>query len=142
MGVFRCDLPFDIIEWSTGVYDLFELPRGFRVSRAETLGFYTEESRQRLEDVRTRAIQDGAGFTLDAEILTALGKTRWIRINATVAYENGAPTRLFGTKQDITAEKLALAGGSLAVGSPLRLESGTPMADDAGGASAVSAPAG
>ena len=112
MGVFRCDLPFDIIAWSTGVYDIFEIPRGFRITREECLGFYTEESRRRLETVRTLAIQEGGGFTLDAEILTALGKTRWIRINATVEYENGAPARLFGTKRDITAEKLA--GGTAA----------------------------
>ena len=104
-GIWECLLPFETLTWSDGIYDLFEVPRGFRVTREETIGFYTKESREMLEGVRTRAIQDCTPFTLDAEIITALGKTRWIRIAATVEHENGVPVRLFGTMQDITEEK-------------------------------------
>lgn len=107
-GIWECLLPYETLTWSDSVYDLFELPRGFRVSREETLGFYTEESREMLEAVRTRAIQDRTPFSLDAEIVTALGKRRWVRIKATVECENDAPVRLFGTKEDITEEKGAL----------------------------------
>jgi PAS domain-containing protein len=117
-GIWECLLPFETLTWSDAVYDLFEVPRGFRLTREETIGFYTNESRQMLEDVRTRAIQNCTGFTLDAEIITALGKPRWIRIVANVEYENGAPVRLFGTKQDITGEKGALARLSESPGEP------------------------
>lgn len=107
VGTWECVFPFELLTWSDEVYDLFEMPRGMRIGRHEALGFYTDESRDILEAVRTRALQDQTSFTLDAEIHTALGKQRWIRIIANVEYENGAPRRLFGTKQDITAEKLA-----------------------------------
>jgi PAS domain-containing protein len=58
-----------------------------------------------LEFVRTRAIQEGIPFILDAEIITSLGKRRWVRITASVEYENQVPVRIFGTKQDVTEEK-------------------------------------
>jgi PAS domain-containing protein len=107
-GIWECHLPFDTLTWSDEVYDLFELPRGFRISREETIGFYTAESRDILEEVRARALRDGAPFTLDAEIITALGKPRWLRITAQIEFIHGAPVRLFGTKQDITEEKRGL----------------------------------
>lgn len=106
IGIWQCQLPFETLVWSPGVYDLFELPRGFRITRDECLGFYTPESREALEEIRTRAIRDCTDFTLDAEIVTALGKPRWVRIVANVEYQNDAPVRLFGTKRDITAEKM------------------------------------
>jgi PAS domain-containing protein len=107
IGTWECSFPFELLTWSDEVYDLFEMPRGMRISRSEVLGFYTDESRQTLDTIRTGAIQQQKSFTLDAEINTALGKSRWIRIVAHIEYENGAPRRLYGTKQDITAEKSA-----------------------------------
>lgn len=105
VGTWECQLPFETLTWSDEVYDLFELPRGMRVTRTEALGFYSEESRRMLEAVRQSAIENETSFVFEAEVHTALGKTRWMRITASVEYENGAPYRLFGTKQDITAER-------------------------------------
>ncbi len=105
VGIWQCQLPFETLTWTSAVYDLFEVPRGFRVTREETLGFYTKESREILEAVRTQAIQDGTGFTLDAEITTSLGKPQFIRITAIVEYEIDRPIRIWGTKQDITRLK-------------------------------------
>lgn len=102
VGIWQCQLPFETLTWTSAVYDLFELPRGFRVTREEALGFYTSESRELLEVIRTRAIQDGTGFALDAEIMTALGKKRLMRVTAIVEYEIDRPIRIWGTKQDIT----------------------------------------
>lgn len=106
IGTFECLFPFETLTWSDEVYDLFDLPRGMRLTRSETLGFYTDESRATLETIRQGAIEKRTRFTLDAEIITALGKQRWVRIHAELEYDdNGVPVRIFGTKQDITAEK-------------------------------------
>ena len=53
------------------------------------------------------AIATGTGFTFNAAIRTRRGDDRWIRITAEVEQENGRSVRLFGTKQDITSEKIA-----------------------------------
>ena len=105
IGMWQCDLPHETLTWTDGVYDIFELPRGFRITRPEAVGFYTPKSLEMLEAVRSQAIRDCKDFTLDTEITTALGNARRMRIIAHVKYENGKPARIFGIKQDITSEK-------------------------------------
>lgn len=97
-GCFECDLSDGSLIWSGGVYDIFGLPRGAQISRAEAIDFYTESSRAKLERLRTQAIRERRGFTLDAEIRPAAGESRWMRIIATPVLESGCPMRLHGLK--------------------------------------------
>ncbi len=107
IGVWECDLATGALTWTDGVYDLFELPRGRPVERAEIVALYDDESRAEMERLRARAIEEGGSFSLDIHIRTAKGNARWLRLTADVERENGRAVRIFGTKQDITAEKLA-----------------------------------
>jgi C4-dicarboxylate-specific signal transduction histidine kinase len=107
IGVWECDLATEALTWTDGVYDLFELPRGSRIGRAETLNLYEEKSRREMERMRSRAIRDGSSFSIDIRIRTARGNDRWIRLTAEVEQEDGRSVRIFGTKQDITVEKSA-----------------------------------
>jgi len=106
IGVWECSLPDEQLQWTDVVYDLFDLPRGSMPDRKATLECYPRSSRQMLEAMRSRAIEERSGFTLDAEITTFAGRSRWIRITATVECEDGVPVRIFGMKQDITEEKI------------------------------------
>jgi len=105
IGVWECDLPGDVLRWSNGVYDVFEIPRGQPISREDILALYSEESRRELEALRAKAIRERSGFTLDARIRTAKGRERWMRLTANVECEDGVPVRIFGMKQDITEER-------------------------------------
>ena len=105
VGVWECGLPHQTLAWTNQVYELFEIPRGSALHREQILEFYTPHSLQRLEEVRSKAIAERHGFNLDAEIITAKGRSRWIRLTATVECERGVPVRIFGMKQDITEEK-------------------------------------
>ncbi|TGQ64025.1 diguanylate cyclase [Mesorhizobium sp. M00.F.Ca.ET.186.01.1.1] len=106
IGVWECSLPDERLTWTDVVYDLFDLPRGAALDRSEIVKCYPEESRKALTTLRSRAIAERNGFTLDAEITTFAGHSRWIRITATVECEAGEPVRIFGMKQDITDEKI------------------------------------
>jgi diguanylate cyclase (GGDEF)-like protein len=106
IGVWECSLPDQALTWTDQVYELFEIPRGSTLDREHILEFYAPDSRKTLEEVRCRAIAERGGFNLDAEITTAKGRSRWIRLTATVECEQGVPVRIFGMKQDITEEKL------------------------------------
>lgn len=106
IGVWQCDLSDESLQWTDGVYDIFELPRGSPVTREQILPLYTEASRERLKLVRSRAIATCTDFMLDAEIITARGNRRWMRLTGTVESKDGVATRIFGMKQDITEEKL------------------------------------
>jgi diguanylate cyclase (GGDEF)-like protein len=105
LGMWECDLTTETLEWSGGTYDMFDIARDSPLVRKQTLPCYPAESLKALEAVRSRAIAERDGFNLDAEIVTARGNRRWIRITATVECAGDRPTRLFGIKQDITEEK-------------------------------------
>lgn len=107
IGVWECDLETEALTWTDGVYDLFELPRGSPLERAKVMSFYDEESCREMERLRARTIRDGGSFAVDIHIRTAKGNPRWIRLTGDVERENGRSVRIFGTKQDITAEKAA-----------------------------------
>lgn len=106
IGVWSCSLPDEVLDWSEGVYDLFELPMGEPISRAQTLAMYMPESRMAMQAKRAEAIASLSEFSVDAEIVTGQGRRRWIRITGTVDVHNGRARRVFGIKQDITEEKL------------------------------------
>lgn len=108
IGLWECALSSEKLRWSDCVYDLFGLPRGLPVDRGLALGRYTPSSRRDLEIARRHALVERKGFTLDAEIETYCSDRRWIRITALVDCDNQRPVRLFGFKQDITADKLQL----------------------------------
>ncbi|HSP25550.1 MAG TPA: hypothetical protein VLQ65_10260, partial [Saliniramus sp.] len=106
IGVWECTLADESLNWTDGVYDIFEITRGAPLDRQQTLLCYPEESRRQLVAVRSKAIEERSGFTLDTEIVTMKGNRRWMRITATIECEGDVPVRIFGMKQDITEEKL------------------------------------
>lgn len=115
-GAWQCDLATERLVWSDGVYDLFDLPRGSPVDRATAAALYDRDSRAEMECLRTRAILDGTGFSVDALIWSAVGVDRWIRITARVECERGKAVRLCGSKQDVTQEHLLWGGMRIAAG--------------------------
>lgn len=105
VGIWECTLPDETLTWTDTVYELFELEPRSKLVRDATVALYMPESRRKLTEVRSAAIRDGDGFTLDAQIVTGKGNLKWIRITAIVERHDGQPVRIFGMKQDITAEK-------------------------------------
>ena len=106
IGIWSCSLPDEKLVWTDGVYDLFELPRGSEIDRAQILKMYTPESARRMQELRAHAIATLGDFNFDAEIITTSGQRRWMRITATVDGVDGKARRIFGMKQNITEEKL------------------------------------
>ena len=97
-GCWECDLADNSLIWSGGVYDIFGLPRGARLRRDEAIALYAEESRVKMEQLRAHAIRHRRGFTLDAEILPAVGGRRWMRLICAPICYGDRPVRLQGLK--------------------------------------------
>jgi len=97
-GCWECDLTDNSLMWSGGVYDIFGLPRGTKVSRNEAVALYCEESRAAMERLRAHAIRHQRGFTLDVAIRPAVGGNRWMRLIAAPICEGGRTIRLHGLK--------------------------------------------
>lgn len=105
IGAWECNLSNEALSWTDGVYDLFGLSRGSTIYRSATLDLYEASSRSEMERLRATAIREGRGFALDCRIRTAAGEKRWMRLVVGVGYQHGRPVRVFGSKQDVTAEK-------------------------------------
>jgi PAS domain-containing protein len=97
-GCWECNLADNSLTWSGGIYDIFGLPRGSPVSRDEAVSIYSKESRASLEKLRSYAIREARGFTLDVQIRPAVGGTRWVRIIAAPICQDGKTVRLHGLK--------------------------------------------
>jgi DNA-binding SARP family transcriptional activator len=108
IGVWECTLPDETLQWTDVVYDIFDLPRGSPLDRGQIVKYYSEDSVKELHMRRSRAIDERSGFTMDAEITTAKGNRRWMRLTATVECDEDVPVRIFGMKQDITEQKILL----------------------------------
>lgn len=107
IGVWECDLATDELTWTDAVYDLFDLPRQSRLDRSATLARYEPNCRRELVRLRAEAIDTCSSFTVDVSLHDKQGNLRWIRIAGDVEQEGGRAVRIFGTKQDITHEKIA-----------------------------------
>ena len=105
VGAWECNLANETLSWADGVYDLFGLQRGSAICRSATLDLYEERSRREMSRLRSKAIGTGQGFALDCRIRAASGEKRWMRLIVGVGHEHGRPVRIFGSKQDVTAEK-------------------------------------
>lgn len=105
IGVWEYDLVKEEMTWTDTVYDLFEIPRGTMLQRSDVLKYYDDQSLSEMEQLRSEAIRTGTGFTVDIAIRTAKGSDKYIRLTADIEQENGKSVRIFGTKQDVTAER-------------------------------------
>ena len=104
-GLWECRLKDERLTWSSGVYDLFGMPRGKTLHRKDLLDCYAAPSLRLLNEVRARALSTGGRFRLDAEIESMKGERRWIRLSGVVERRNGVAERLYGLKQDITEDR-------------------------------------
>lgn len=98
-GWWECDLADNQLTWTAGVYEIFGLPHGARITREQVLALYSEESRVAVERLRTYSIAHQQSFVIDAEIRPGSGDPgRWMRLIGAPVLESGRTVRLHGLK--------------------------------------------
>jgi PAS domain-containing protein len=97
-GCWECDLSDNSLTWSGGVYDIFGLPRGAKITREQSVIHYCADSRAKMEQLRAYSIRHQRGFTVDVEIRAAMGETRWMRLIAAPVCDGDRVVRLHGLK--------------------------------------------
>ena len=97
-GCWECDLLDDSLVWSGGVYDIFGFPRDASIRREQALALYCEDSRAKLENLRTCAIKLRRGFTLDVNIRSEPGELRRVRLVGIPICSDDRAVRLQGLK--------------------------------------------
>lgn len=108
IGAWECELETERLTWTPGVYDIFDYPVGNPLRRANIVDLYVDQSRYNMERARAEVIRSGRALSLDVEIRSWSGESRWMRLSINATTENGRTVRIFGSKQDITSDRLAL----------------------------------
>src|SRR6201991_3445865 len=108
IAAWECELATERLSWTQGVYDIFGYPAGNPLRRANIVDLYVDESRRNMELARAEVIRSGRPVTLDTEIRTWRGERRWMRLSINAVREGERPVRIFGSKQDITADRQAV----------------------------------
>lgn len=107
IGNWETDLRSGQIIWSDEMYRIF----GYKEQEIKNLNFDFFLSRLHPEDQEdfVRQRNKGINFSTDFRIISKDGTEKIIRANTEFIYENGKPTKLFGTNRDITSMKAAEA---------------------------------
>jgi diguanylate cyclase (GGDEF)-like protein/PAS domain S-box-containing protein len=108
IGAWECELATERLSWTQGVYEIFGYPLGNPLRRADIVDLYIDESRRNMELARAEVIRSGCPVTLDTEIRTWRGEKRWMRLSINAVREGERPVRIFGSKQDVTADRQAM----------------------------------
>jgi hypothetical protein len=101
-GKWSYDFCTGALRWSDEVYDIFGVPRGTPITRAEALTYYSPRSRPLMERIRSEAIKQKKAFVIDAEMRPGHGTAgHWMRLIGAPVVEYGDVVALEGFKQRI-----------------------------------------
>jgi diguanylate cyclase (GGDEF)-like protein/PAS domain S-box-containing protein len=92
------------------MFQIMDCKPGAAPPFAEHARLYTPESWERLHKAVTRAMQDGAAYSLELQFLKSGGSTGWLEARGEALFgANGQVTGLRGTVQDITKRRALMA---------------------------------
>jgi PAS domain S-box-containing protein len=92
--------------WTATTFRIYEVPEDFQPTAANSLNFYTDESRPIIASLAKRAIDTGEGWECDLQVRTWNGRVIWIRILGEAEWDDdGKVIALYGVVQDIDAQR-------------------------------------
>jgi PAS domain S-box-containing protein len=111
VGGWELDLLTHELHWSAETRRIHGVPPGFKLTLAAGMAFYPPDAQAALQDAIERVFATGEGWDLELPFIRRDGTQVWVRVVASVGFEDGKPVRLTGALQDITdrvAERSAL----------------------------------
>ena len=107
IGGWELDLPSRQLTWSEETYRIHEVEPDTPVTLEQAVAFYLPEARQRIAEAVQVGIDQGQAWDLELPLLTARGKTIWVRAKGEAVVRDGAVVKLHGAFQDVTLQYLA-----------------------------------
>ncbi len=102
VGGWELDAVSSKLLWSEKTCLLQEVPRDFQPTLEQAFAFYEPEFRPVIAQAVQRALEDGTGWDLELQMVTARGRQFWARSVGTAEITDGRVVRLIGALQDIT----------------------------------------
>lgn len=110
VGHWEVDLVSGEQFWSEALFNIHERSQKTPPKPEEGVNYYTPGySRERIAAVFKQAIEQGLPYDEELEIITEKGNKRWVRSMGLPEIINGKVVRIYGTFQDITAQRQTLS---------------------------------
>jgi PAS domain S-box-containing protein len=109
IGTWELDLKTGILDWDFVTKSIHEVSDHFFPDLESAINFYAgSEHRERITALIQRLITTGESFVEQFEIFTNKNNVKWVESSAQAHFENGECVLIYGTFQDITAQKTLL----------------------------------
>ena len=105
VGGWEADLVRRSVTWTDQTCRIYELEAGHAPGFDEHLRFFGPEARARIEATAALALRTGEPWDLELPMVTARGRSIWVRSVGRAEFEDGRPVRMVGALQDVTAQK-------------------------------------
>lgn len=106
IGIWKIDIKANTVYWDAVTKSILEVSQDFEPIRGYAINFFSEgEVRTRFEKNIKKAVEEGLSFDEKFQITTAKNNPKYVECVCQVEFENGKPTHLIGTFQDITKEQ-------------------------------------
>ena len=108
IGRWERDLINEKEMWSVVTKEIYEVGADYEPDMRDAWKFFKEGKEQdKLKEAYEQTIETGKPFDVEAELITAKGNIRWVRVLGEAEFRNGRCCRLYGTIQDIHERKEA-----------------------------------
>lgn len=107
VGGWELDLIHQTLQWTPEVYAIYGLKPGTPVSLEQSLAYFAEEARHKIEQAVQQAQEKGDPFDMELAFVNASGQNIWVRTTCKPIRVYNKTVKLFGTFQDVTQRHLA-----------------------------------
>ncbi len=108
LGGWVLNLPAQDMNWSEGCFRIYELdPKNGTPNLDEALNYMDADGRALAEQTLQQLFEGLDQFDLEVRLLTAKGKSRWVRIRGVTQRDGAELVRVYGALQDVSARKYA-----------------------------------
>ncbi|MDF2931509.1 MAG: response regulator [Chryseobacterium sp.] len=105
VGGWEVNLKTNTVFWSQSTKEIHKIDKTFQPDFENALGFYSKESRKKVELLFERAVQKGIPYDEELQLIREDGVMIWVRVKGIPEFEDGVCTRVFGIIQDIDTFK-------------------------------------
>ncbi|MCY0970818.1 response regulator [Chryseobacterium wangxinyae] len=105
VGGWEVNLKKNTLFWSQSTKEIHKIGNDYQPDLETAIGFYTDDSRERVEFLFNRSVNEGIPYDDEFQLVRNDGVTIWVRVKAIPEFEDGVCIRVFGIIQDIDVFK-------------------------------------
>jgi diguanylate cyclase (GGDEF)-like protein/PAS domain S-box-containing protein len=105
IGGWEFDIRQNVLTWSDEIKRLFGVASSYQPTVESAMHFYKPAAIPIIQKHFEACLMSAEPYDLELEIVTAQGRSVWIRFTSAAEFEDGVAVRVVGSVQDITSRK-------------------------------------